>query len=188
MSANLRLYTTIVFGFEHVLKLVPGDRWDAPSPCEGWSAREVAGHAMAVVNIVAARGGVGAEHDVFTDLAEFAGDDPASTFRAIRDRYLTATDTAGALQRPVRSSTGDGTLDDFIGRMCTDTLIHTWDLARATGVDERLDPGAVEAVYATLTDREADLARGTGRYGNRVELPGSASTQHQLLAFSGRRP
>ena len=68
MSENLRHYTTIVFGFEHVLRLVPESAWANPSPCEGWNARQVAGHAMAVVNNVAARGGVGTVVDPFADL------------------------------------------------------------------------------------------------------------------------
>jgi uncharacterized protein (TIGR03086 family) len=188
MSQNLRLYTSILFGFEHVLRSVPAERWDDPSPCEGWSAREVAGHAMAVVNIVAARGGVGEEHDVFADLAAFAGDDPAESFRPIRNRYLMATDRQGALKRPVKSSTGSGTLDTFIGRMTTDTLVHTWDIARATGVDERLDPDAVAAVYATLTSRDEDLARGPGRYGAAVDSTNATSHQDRLLTYTGRRP
>ena len=188
MSRNLRLYTSILFGFEHVLRSVPAGRWDDPSPCEGWSAREVAGHAMAVVSIVAARGGVGEERDVFADLAEFAGDDPAASFQPIRNRYLLATDREGALQRPVTSSTGSGPLDSFIGRMTTDTLVHTWDIARATGVDERLDPDAVTAVYSMLTSRDEDLARGPGRYGPAVDAPGAISQQDRLLTYTGRRP
>jgi uncharacterized protein (TIGR03086 family) len=188
MSQNLRLYTSILFGFEHVLRSVPAERWNDPSPCEGWTARQVAGHAMAVVNIVAARGGVGEEHDVFADLAEFAGNDPAASFRPIRNRYLLATDRNGALQRPVRSSTGSGTLDSFIGRMTTDTLVHTWDIARATGGDARLDPDAVTAVYAMLTGRQEDLARGPGRYGSQVEVDRTASLQDRLLALCGRTP
>ena len=141
---------------------------------------------MAVVSIVAARGGVGDERDVFAELAEFAGDDPAATFRPIRNRYLLATDQEGALQRPVKSSTGTGTLDTFIGRMTTDTFVHTWDIARATGVDERLDPDAVAAVYATLTNRDEDLARGPGRYGDAVATELETDIQRRLLAFTGR--
>ena len=58
MSANLRRYTTILFGFEHVLRMAPEEAWSNPSPCEGWTARDVAGHAMAVTNNIAGRAGV----------------------------------------------------------------------------------------------------------------------------------
>ena len=88
MSENLRLYTTILFGFEHVLRSVPADAWENQSPCEEWTTRQVAGHAMGVVNNVAARGGVGALVDAFGDVAAIAGADPVESFRQIRDRYL----------------------------------------------------------------------------------------------------
>ena len=68
MSENLRRYTTIMFGFEHVLRLVPDSAWSNRSPCEEWNARQVAGHAMSVVNNIAARGGVGTVVDAFGDV------------------------------------------------------------------------------------------------------------------------
>jgi len=188
MSEHLRQYTTIVFGFEHVLRLVPGDAWENPSPCEGWSARQVAGHAMAVVNNVAARGGVGARVDAFADLDDFAGVDPLETFRAIRDRYLEATDRAGALETLVESSLGEMTLDAFIGRMRSDTLVHTWDLARATGVDETLDPGAVSVVYADYISGVNDAPRAPGRYADAIDTDPAASEQDRMIAFTGRDP
>ena len=188
MSENLRLYTSIVFGFEHVLRLVPADAWDDPSPCEGWTARDVAGHAMSVVNNVAARAGIGRQVDVFKDLARWAGDDPATNFRAVRNRYLEATDQPGALQRPVTSRLGEMTLDRFLGQMCVDTLVHTWDVARATGVDERLDPDAVSAVLRDLLARDSDLVRGPDRYADAVDLGADVDEQRRLLAYSGRTP
>ena len=81
MSENLRHYTTIMFGFEHVLRLVPESAWSNASPCDEWNARQVAGHAMSVVNNIAARGGVGTVVDPFADLDAIAGDDPLASFR-----------------------------------------------------------------------------------------------------------
>ena len=186
MSANLRMYTTIVFGFEHVLRLVPTDAWDNPSPCEGWSTRDVAGHAMGVVNNVAARGGVGEAIDVFADLGAIGGDDPLVTFRAMRDRYLEATDRPGALQVVFTSSMGEVTLDRYIGSMCADTLVHTWDVARGAGVDDRLDPGAVRWVHAELATRDQSVIRKPGRYDEALSIDGDEQTR--LIAYTGRNP
>lgn len=186
MSANLRMYTTIVFGLEHVLRLVPADAWDNASPCEGWRARDVAGHAMGVVNNVAARGGVGQVIDVFADVGGIGGDDPLSTFRAMRDRYLAATDHPGALQTVITSSLGEVTLDQYIGMMCADTLVHTWDVARAAGVDDRLDPGAVRWVHTELAARDQPGIRKPGRYADAIAFDGDE--QARLIAFTGRDP
>ena len=190
MSDNLRLYTTIVFGLEHVLRQVPSDAWDNPSPCDRWTARQVAGHAIGVVNNVAARAGVGENLDVFGDIGAIAGDDPAESFRPIRTRYLEAMDRPGALQRTVTSSFGEMSLDRFLGLMAADTLIHSWDIARATGVDERLDPDAVRLVYRDLQQRDEAVMRAPGRYVTALEPAGgaAASAQDRLLAFTGRDP
>ena len=188
MSENLRLYTSIVFGFEHVLRLVPGDAWDAPSPCEGWNTRQVAGHTMAVVNNIAARGGVGTVVDVFEGIDAVPGDDPVTTFRQIRNRYLAATDHPGALQTMVTSRLGQMTMDEFLGRMCLDTLVHTWDLARAAGVDESLDPDAVAAVSAELQASDDHVVRAPGRYADAIAVDRDATAQDRLLAFTGRQP
>jgi uncharacterized protein (TIGR03086 family) len=188
MSENLRRYTTIVFGFEHVLRLGAPDAWGNPSPCEGWNARQVAGHAMAVVNNVAARAGVGDVVDPFENLEATAGDEPMGSFRAIRDRYLLATDQQGALQRVVNSRLGEMTLDEYIGKMCLDTLVHTWDLARALDVDDALDPGAVQAVYATCLAGLQTVPREPGRYDHAIPADTLTSEQERLIAFTGRDP
>ena len=188
MSENLRRYTTIVFGFEHVLRLGASDTWGNPSPCESWDARHVAGHAMAVVNNVAARAGVGRVVDPFENLEAIAGDDPAESFRAIRDRYLLATDQQGALQRTVSSRLGEMTLDEYIRRMCLDTLVHTWDVARALEVDDTLDPGAVAAVYATCLAGLHTVPRELGRYDEAIPAETFTSEQDRLIAFTGRDP
>lgn len=189
MSENLRRYTTIVFGFEHVLRLVPPGAWDNDSPCAGWTARDVAGHAMGVVHNVAARAGVGDVLDPFETPGAIAGDDPLTTFRGIRDRYLAATDRPGVLQTMVTSRLGEMTLDEYLRRMCGDTLIHTWDVARATGVEETLDPGSVAAVYADLVSGALELARGVGgRYADAVDGDGIVTEQDKMLAFTGRDP
>jgi uncharacterized protein (TIGR03086 family) len=68
-----------------------------------------------------------------------------------------------------------------------DLLVHTWDLARATGQDERLDPAEASGFLAGIEPWDAAL-RGSGHYGARVPVPDDADDQTKLLAFTGRRP
>jgi uncharacterized protein (TIGR03086 family) len=79
-------------------------------------------------------------------------------------------------------------LQDTVDMLVTpDVLIHTWDLARATGLDERLD----ERIAAqTLTGMQPmdEALRASGHYGPRVEVPAEADIQTRLLAFTGRQP
>jgi uncharacterized protein (TIGR03086 family) len=71
----------------------------------------------------------------------------------------------------------------FIG----DIVVHTWDLARATGGDEKLDPDEVHRMFAGMEPLDAML-RASGQYGARVDVPVDADEQTRLIAFVGRRP
>jgi len=39
-------YRTLADEMTRRVAAVPADRWDDPSPCEGWSARDVLGHVI----------------------------------------------------------------------------------------------------------------------------------------------
>src|SRR5690242_1403439 len=83
---------------------------------------------------------------------------------------------------------GEQPFEDLAGTiMCSDTLIHTWDLARATGQDDRLDPEGVTAAHAFLTPND-DMLRGPGAFAAKIEPPADADAQTKLLCFVGRRP
>ena len=186
MSAHLREYTAALFELDRVMRAVPAGAWDAPSPCEGWSAREVAGHAIAVVVNVGAKLGANDPVDAFADLATTAGDDPATTCRRARVATLAALDRPGTLTTPVVSSLGEMTIDDYVALMAHDALVHAWDIARATGVDERLDPWLVDLVFARM--RRNGLPRAADRYGDEIDVAPDADAQTRLLAYTGRRP
>ena len=69
---------------------------------------------------------------------------------------------------------------------CFDTLVHTWDLARAIGQDERLDADAVTFSFDALRPND-EAIRGPGSYGPRLDPPPGADEQTRFLAFLGRR-
>lgn len=83
---------------------------------------------------------------------------------------------------------GRSTLADVIERIYTvDIFLHRWDLARATGQDETLDPERCAAMYDGMLPMDEAL-RASGHYGPRVEVPDDSDPQTKLLAFIGRRP
>ncbi|MEW2166466.1 hypothetical protein AB0912_26230 [Streptomyces sp. NPDC007084] len=69
----------------------------------------------------------------------------------------------------------------------TAVFVHAWDLARASGQDEALDPGGCARLLDGMLPLDQVL-RESGQYGPRVEVPGSAGAQTRLLAFIGRTP
>ena len=68
-----------------------------------------------------------------------------------------------------------------------DVFMHTWDLARATGQDETLDPERCAAMLEGMEPMD-ELLRSSGQYGPRVPVPDDADPQTKLLAFIGRDP
>jgi uncharacterized protein (TIGR03086 family) len=68
-----------------------------------------------------------------------------------------------------------------------DVVVHTWDLARATGLDEALDADVVHDMLVGMEPLD-DMLRASGQYGPKVEVGVDADEQARLIAFTGRRP
>lgn len=186
MSEQLRMYTRAVYGFDHVARLAGSGDWDRPAPCDGWTARHVVGHVVAVHRYIHSRL-IGAEPtlDPFGAVDTYAGDRPYVTWSAVRDDVLEALDQPGVLQRVVPSFNGDRVVNDLVGFNVIDTTVHSWDLARALGVDEVLDPAQV-AWAAGLVAPAAPRLRASGMFGGEVEPGPDADAQARLLAITGR--
>ena len=69
-----------------------------------------------------------------------------------------------------------------------DVLVHTWDLARATGLDETLDADEVARLVQHLEDMPFEAMEASGQYGPRVAAPPDADDQVRLLTAMGRTP
>src|SRR5690606_12056491 len=93
----------------------------------------------------------------------------------------------GATERTAHLSFGDVAAREYAHQLAADHLVHAWDLARAVGADERLDPELVEAVTTWFGTWE-DGYRQAGVIGPRPRLADGADAQAQLLAAFGRDP
>jgi uncharacterized protein (TIGR03086 family) len=113
------------------------------------------------------------------------GGDPVAEY----DRSLVAAETAfaepHALERTCTLSYGTVSVAEFCSHRILDTFIHGWDLARATGQSDRLDPDLVEIVYTMFEPHAAQLQAG-GAFGTPVPVGDDADTQTRLLAMLGR--
>ncbi len=69
----------------------------------------------------------------------------------------------------------------------SDVFLHRWDLARATGQNETLDPDKCAAMLEGMLPMD-EVLRQSGHYGPRVHVPHDADVQTKLLAFIGRDP
>jgi uncharacterized protein (TIGR03086 family) len=75
----------------------------------------------------------------------------------------------------------------LVPRLTQDVLVHTWDLARAVGADDSLDPEWCAAFLDQLpADRSALSA--SGMFAAPIAVSDQADTQSRLLARLGRDP
>ncbi|MEE6139667.1 TIGR03086 family metal-binding protein [Mycobacterium sp. 050128] len=175
------LYRTATDRAVTVVETVRPDQLDWPTPCSEWTVQELIDHLVG-----------GAEYL----LAAASGRQPAAVQGAIAGDYrrevqrvLAAVAKPGVLEQSCVSPLGfDWPLTQAVAGTFMDVLIHTWDLARATHQDERLDPVLVQACTAMFVPEMPRRGREAGIIGPEVAVTADASAQDRLLAAMGRRP
>jgi uncharacterized protein (TIGR03086 family) len=182
-------FERVAAGFTARVEAVPTDAWERPAPCEGWVARDVVQH---LVEWLPGPGFLLGSFGVDTGPIPSVETDPAAAWAVVRDAIQHAlVDPATATRVEDCGPPGRLSLEAAVDMTCTpDVLIHTWDLARATGLDERLDPDEVHRQLAGVEGLppEVDKAmRDSGHFGPRVAVSDDADEQTRLLAFMGRR-
>jgi uncharacterized protein (TIGR03086 family) len=183
MSEHTERYTRIAATFTERVEAVPDDRWDSPAPCEGWVARDIVRHLVEWVP-----GYFEAYAGRSIPIATSVDDDPVAAWRSVHDQLTAWLADPDVASQEIDSPPGRMSLEAVTDMIVTgDLLIHTWDLARATGLDERLDADEVHRMYEGLQAMD-EVLRQSGHFGAKVAVPDDADEQTKLLAFSGRRP
>lgn len=188
MSEAAERYARVADRFGDRVRAV-GDRWDRPTPCEGWVTRDVVDHLAGwVPGMLAGSAPIDRPDLPSGDSGGSDRIDPVAVWAAL-DRWLRSL-----LADPARAGLAfDGPLgpmdlataiDRFV---TTDVLIHTWDLARAVGLDDRFEPDEIDGMLEGMEPHDEAL-RQSGHYGPRVPVTDDADDQDRLLAFLGRDP
>ncbi|AKU18005.1 TIGR03086 family metal-binding protein [Luteipulveratus mongoliensis] len=158
--------------------------WDAPAPPEGWLARDVVRHLVEWFPSFLESGS-----DVRLAKGPSVDDDPVAAWQihsAAVQELLDDPATAGKSLE--NKHIGTIPLDKAVDQFYTsDVFLHTWDLSRATGQDETLDPTMCAAMLEGMPEHEGAM-RSSGQFGPRVEVPEDADVQTRLLGFIGRDP
>jgi len=158
MSEVSERYARLADAFAAKIAAVPDDRWDSQSPCPDWQARDVVGHVVGTQGMFL--GFVGQELGDIPSTDE----DPLGAWNAARARVQANLDD------PERAK----------------AEFHGWDLARASGLDDRMEGDDVERVRRYM-ESMGDALRSPQAFGPAVEAPPGADEQDRLLAFLGRR-
>jgi uncharacterized protein (TIGR03086 family) len=183
VSESADRYRKVAGEFSRRVRAVPADAWDNPAPCEGWVARDVVRHLVEwLPDFFFETWGIEAGTSASVD------EDPVAAWAALDRTIQSALDDPDVALRERDTRMGPSTFEQSIDMICTpDVLMHTWDLARATGLDETLDPTEVHRLLESMEPLD-EMLRTSGHYGPRVAVPDDADEQTRLIAFVGRQP
>jgi uncharacterized protein (TIGR03086 family) len=185
---NVELIDAASAEFERVVRELPADSWDRPTPSD-ISVRELVEHVVFGNRFTALLlEGVdrGEARTMLT--GDQLGDDPVAAVVESAQAQARAFATAPP-GRPVPGPQGGSSAAAYLRFRLVDLVVHAWDLLRAASLDATLDPRIVvdvlDMVAPHLDEMLASGAYGAGPSG---KLPVGASPQSQLLDSFGRRP
>ncbi|MGE0794528.1 MAG: TIGR03086 family metal-binding protein [Acidimicrobiia bacterium] len=159
----------------------PATSFGDPSPCEGWTGGDVVEHVIRILDGLAA--GLAGGAFLTTEAVDLGGD-VAAAWAAHRAAAETALASA-SMDQPVSMGRGSFPLGTYLDALTRDVVIHTWDLARAVGGDDRL-PDDLVAVADDLMAGVGPSMRRPGSYGPELDAPDGSDRQTRLLARAGR--
>jgi uncharacterized protein (TIGR03086 family) len=166
-----------------LIRAVPDGGWDAPSPCEGWRARDVVQHVVDTQGMFLRL--VGREQ---IDLPPCTEDPLGAATAAFGQIQADLDDPDAASATFEGQAFGTQTFAAAVDRFLSfDLVVHGWDLARATGQDEAI-PGEELDLMERAAEEFGDSGamRGPGGFGPEVEAPPGADRQQRILAYLGR--
>jgi uncharacterized protein (TIGR03086 family) len=174
-------YQLTAAAFDARVQAARPESWNRQSPCTEWQARDVVAH---VVNnhrrLIADVTGV--EPQLMT-----SDEDPKAAWTSAYATMRELAEDPEAMAHSVQGPTGPMPLEQLLPQfVCMDMLVHTWDLARAIGGDERLNEDYVKDAYETLKPMDA-MIRQPGVFGPKLDPPPTADVQTEFLYFLGRR-
>lgn len=157
-----------------------GERcWTNRSPCGAWDARDVLEHVIGFHDDLLLRP-TGTERT-------HTNDDPVARWPVTVSAIASATELASLADAGDPSTPPDVDLDTLLPALTGEVLAHTWDLAKAIGVEPRLDLEPCGLSNDFLRANEEQV-RSSGLFDSAVPISISADAASQFVAFIGLDP
>ncbi len=161
---------------ERLIDGVAAGQLDLPTPCGGMTVGQLRDHLVGWATSFASRLN-GRVHE--GDPNEFrAGDDPAEEYASAASQIVEAY-----------RGNGESAKDLPAGIVLMETVVHGWDLAKATGQEPEFDESAIELALASGRSMLKPEYRGPDMtFAAEVAVPRGASPLEKLVGFAGRDP
>jgi uncharacterized protein (TIGR03086 family) len=182
----LQLHERATSETERLIRGVKEDQLTDPTGLGDWDVRSVIGHLVAGNRTFGGVASGGSMDGVGSAVAEDADAEAyADTAAAMRDAWS----EPGALERDVPMGFGPAPGSVVVTMHLIETIVHGWDVARATDQLPSYDDEAVGVADGFARKMmPADKRPAGGAFGPPVEPPDGASPVDSLAAFAGRLP
>jgi uncharacterized protein (TIGR03086 family) len=170
-----------------LVKNIEPDQLGNRTPCEKFDVRLLLGHFLGNLDSVAAGLRGAPMPEKLEPRPEVIGDDPAAAFDRVMGEFLDAARSPGALDRSLQVPFGNVPAPVLLQFVAFDLIMHSWDLAMATGQDYSPPDDVVAAADAFARQVVAPEWRDGDTFAAEGEAPSGATPLDRLVAFSGRR-
>jgi uncharacterized protein (TIGR03086 family) len=167
-----------------VISAVADGQWDSPTPCPGWSVRDLVSHVVTGNRgFTAAVGGQPAA--VSEDDSRADGGLPGA-YSDSAEAMLDAFGQPGVLEKIVTVPFGSVPGIAALHLRITELLVHGWDLARATGQAVAFPEDLAEQTLAFSVSKLPDVPPDRRPFGPPQPVPDDAPAIDRLAARLGR--
>ena len=166
---------------------VKANQFDRSTPCSEFDVETLLNHMIA-------------GNFMFVDVAQgkqvsrggappgLVGADHVASYRGSADAVSQAWSDPAVLGETVHLPFGDFPGDFALGIHFVETLVHGWDLAKATGQPTTLDPELTAFAWENVKDLSESF-RGPGApFGLAIDVPAGTPATDRLVAWLGRTP
>ncbi|MEW2631567.1 TIGR03086 family metal-binding protein [Streptomyces sp. NPDC048389] len=188
VATLLSRHTEALALFTDRVHAVRDGQWDDPTPCSEWSVRDLVNHLTAEQLWVPDLVTDGATIEDIGDAYEgdVLGEHPKRSWDAAARAARKAFSDEGAMEGTVQLSYGETPTTAYCSQMISDAVVHTWDLSRAIGAEERLPDALVAFTLGEVGPYASELSK-SGLFAPPIEPPPGDDPQTRLLAMMGRR-
>jgi len=179
------LYEKTIAQARKVLAGVKPDQWSNATPCTDWTVRQLVNHMVSGITRV--KYAMNNEQSPIQPGQDVLGDNPLASFDKASKEAIATFKAPGAMEKTALGFRGPQPGSAYAYGQFNDILIHTWDLAKATGQNTTLDKQLVEADYEIAAPQGERWASPAFGGADKPSIGASADTQAKLLALMGRK-
>jgi uncharacterized protein (TIGR03086 family) len=179
-------------GTGQLVRAVPAEQWELPTPCGDWTVRQLLNHLVGGSRLTTRvlRGEPLPPLDQLgrRGQQDQLGDDPAGAHDRAAQELLEALRAPGVLDRAHTLPVGTLPGPAVVHLRTVETLVHGWDLARATGQPAPFPDELAEPELAFSRGLLERLPEGRQPFGASRPVGDDAPAIDRLAALLGRQP